>query len=524
MADSSPWWRPGKPDEQIEQRLRNLQDHLKQENPLLQDAVKSFQKLDRVSYSMGLLQRHQSWATRIPWWPLISVLGTFSAGKSTFINHFLQYPLQDTGTQAVDDKFTVICYSGEQVARVLPGIALDADPRFPFYQMSEELEKVAPGEGDRIDAYLQLKTCPSERLRGRILIDSPGFDADAQRSAVLRITDYIIDLSDLVLVLFDARHPEPGAMKDTLTHLVGNTIGRRDSSKFMYILNQIDATAREDNPEEVVAAWQRALAQEGLTAGKFYTIYNPDAAVPIEDEERRRRFESKRDQDLAQIHARIEQVTVERAYRIVSGLEKVARQIEDDMVPRIMAMISDWRRRVLWGDALAFGGLAVVLLLLSVWAGYWDGLSFVPPWGETVAGNPWLQLLLLPGGLGLAGWIHFRIRRWAAGRIVRRLKREREPGPWRDSLLGAFRKNTRPWRSIFATRPAGWGRLTRKRLHQVISDADCFVQQLNDAFTNPSGEERGGNGPETVSSLPEPAVQEEEPIKIKEPLQHGGGQ
>ena len=90
MADSSPWWRPGKPDEQIEQRLRNLQEHLKQENPLLQDAVKSFQKLDRVSYSMGLLQRHQSWATRIPWWPLISVLGTFSAGKSTFINHFLQ--------------------------------------------------------------------------------------------------------------------------------------------------------------------------------------------------------------------------------------------------------------------------------------------------------------------------------------------------------------------------------------------------------------------------------------------------
>jgi predicted GTPase len=117
---------------------------------------------------------------------------------------------------------------------------------------------VAGGEGGRSDAYLQLKTCPSERLRGRILIDSPGFDADRQRTATLRIVDRIIDLSDLVLVFFDARHPEPGAMRDTLSHLAANTIKRADSGKFLFILNQIDMTARGDNPEDVVAAWQQA--------------------------------------------------------------------------------------------------------------------------------------------------------------------------------------------------------------------------------------------------------------------------
>lgn len=58
------------------------------------------------------------------------------------------------------------------------------------------------------------------KLKGRILIDSPGFDADEQRKATLRITDHIIELSDLVLVFFDARHPEPGAMQDTLEHLI----------------------------------------------------------------------------------------------------------------------------------------------------------------------------------------------------------------------------------------------------------------------------------------------------------------
>ena len=191
------------PGPAIVTRLKQLEGHLEQENPILLNTVQSFRKLDRCGYAMGLLENDESYATQIPWWPLIAVLGTFSSGKSTFLNHYLDEQLQRTGNQAVDDRFTVICYSHEKAAHALPGIALDSDPRFPFYRMSEEIERVATGEGRRIDAYLQLKTCPSEQLRGKILIDSPGFDADAQRTSTLRITDHIIDLSDLVLVLFD---------------------------------------------------------------------------------------------------------------------------------------------------------------------------------------------------------------------------------------------------------------------------------------------------------------------------------
>src|SRR5690606_37204871 len=135
----------------------------------------------------------------------------------------------------------------------------------------------------------------SEALRGKILIDSPGFDADQQRTSTLHINDHIIGLSDLVLGFFDARHPEPGALGDTLQHLVAETVSRPDASKFLYILNQIDNTAREDNPEEVVAAWQRALAQYGLTAGRFYRIYARHAALPIADSRVRERLERKRD-------------------------------------------------------------------------------------------------------------------------------------------------------------------------------------------------------------------------------------
>ncbi|MGM0593006.1 MAG: dynamin family protein [Pseudomonadota bacterium] len=471
----------------ISQRLESLEAHLREENPILLEAVSNYRELDRVAYRMGLLERDNSYAMLIPWWPLISILGTFSSGKSTFINHYLGERLQSTGNQAVDDKFTVICHSREQSGHTLPGLALDADPRFPFYQISEEIDKVAEGEGSRVDAYLQLKTCPTEVLKGKILIDSPGFDADEQRTSTLRITEHIINLSDLVLVFFDARHPEPRAMQDTLEHLVANSIGRADSSKFLYILNQIDTTAREDNPEEVFGAWQRAISQKGLTAGRFYTIYNADAAVPIEDEQLRNRFESKRDADLDAIYARIQQVEVERAYRIVGTLEKTARTIEGHMVPRLTEALARWRRRTLILDAVAGSALALVAIFLHIQYGTWEGLLPDLPWFLDYSQNPNTALgstIVILAGLG---YLHHQLRRLAARGVAKWLGEQAQTATERQGLLGAFAANTRFFRSLFATRPAGWGRGSRKRLHRVIGETDRLVQKLNDRFANPSG-------------------------------------
>lgn len=160
------------PAQRMQQRLESLQTHLKQENPVLVAVVDRYKKLDAISHKIGLLKPGESYATRISWWPLISILGTFSAGKSSFINSYLGQKLQNTGNQAVDDRFTVISYSSDEVSRTLPGIALDGDPRFPFYQISEQIELVTEGEGSKIDNYLQMKVVPSESLRGKILIDS----------------------------------------------------------------------------------------------------------------------------------------------------------------------------------------------------------------------------------------------------------------------------------------------------------------------------------------------------------------
>lgn len=472
-----------RPDKSIVKRFDSLKTHLERENPVLLDAIGGFRKLDAIGYQTGLIDTDDSYAMQISWWPLISILGVFSAGKSSFINSYLGKTLQKTGNQAVDDKFTVVCFGEENAGKVLPGLALDADMRFPFYRISDELENVTEGEGRRIDAYLQLKVTDSEVMRGKILIDSPGFDADAQRTATLKLTDHIMDISDLVLVFFDARHPEPGAMQDTLTHLVGNTIARADSNKFLYVLNQIDSAAREDNTEEIVGAWQRALSQKGLTAGRFYTIYNKDIALPIEDEKLRERFESKRDKDLAEIEDRIQQVEVERAYRIVGAMEKEAYTIRDQDIPAVGRLKRLWSKRVLRFDAIVFGLLAVAVLGIALATGAIGSLlAFL----ASLIVDPLSMLALIIGLVLLVGVVHFSIRQAVANYMLRKI----DAGEDRK-YHKAFVQNTRFYRTVFSGTPVGWNGRARRKVDEIIEHASNFVQTLNDQFTNPSGIDRG---------------------------------
>ncbi len=491
------------PRKAIEKRLKNLEKHLEQENPLLIEAVKSFKDLDNIAYRMGLISRDESYATQIPWWPLISILGTFSAGKSTFINTFLGTKLQTSGNQAVDDKFTVICYTNDNESRVLPGLALDADPRFPFFNISEDIEKVAPGEGERVNAYLQLKTSPTQPIKGKILIDSPGFDADAQRNSTLRITDHIIDLSDLVLVFFDARHPEPGAMKDTLEHLVSKTIQRTDSTKFMYILNQIDTAAKEDNPEEVVGAWQRALSQSGLTAGKFYMIYDEPSAVSINDEKLQDRFKTKKDADLNAIYDRMHQVETERAYRIIGALDKTAASIENKVVPVLKTAILKWTKRVLITDVIIYGLLLGVASYFITTQNAWANLNpsaLIDAYNSSPLTGLLTSILIFIVFFS----IHIFSRRVWAARISRLLPRSDMPG----NVVTAFEKNTRFWRSIFHTSPHGWNRRVARKLKQVTENSGLFVQRLNDSFANPSGQPVKVNTTAETVSVPQSAAAE----------------
>jgi hypothetical protein len=477
------------PSTSLQQRLAALENHLRAENPNLLPVIPTFRSFDQVLYRLGLLTPSDSLTTRIPWWPMIAVLGTFSAGKSTFVNTYLGTQLQTTGNQAIDDKFTVVCLGGQTKYEALPGTALNADPRFPFYQIADEIEKVAAGEGKRIDSYLQLKTLDSDRIKGKILIDSPGFDADDQRNSVLRLCDHIIDLSDLVLIFFDARHPEPGAMHDTLHHLVSKAVKRADARKFLYILNQVDTTAGEDNFEAVFGAWQRSIAQAGLISGRFYGIYNKAAAVPISNPAQRARYESKCEADLAEIHGRIAEVEVGRGYRIVGMIDAIAKEVEGETIPLVEQTVARWRQTVLVGDALWLGIMAGVLGLLGFQLGP-ETLADAANWlmegqGPTVLGMPLRMSVFLGVLLALFLSGHYYLRAAVAGRISLRLPDRL--GHADLNPRNAFLLNTRFYRSLFRRTAVGWNRGARQRLFAIRETVALHVQRLNDIYTDPAG-------------------------------------
>ncbi|WP_292658687.1 dynamin family protein [Nitratifractor sp.] len=456
------------------ERYKKLEEYLSAENPVLLEVIREYERLDKVARGLGILEAEESYTAKISWWPLISILGTFSAGKSTFINTYLGMPVQASGNQAVDDKFTVICYGAGDRPVTLPGLALDADPRFPFYNISREVERVDEGEGSRVNLYLQLKTVPSERIKGKILIDSPGFDADSQRSSILRISSHIVEMSDLVLIFFDARHPEPGAMRDTLEHLVAQTVEHRDRDKILYILNQIDTTAREDNLEDVIGAWQRALSQKGLISGNFYAIYNEEAMQPIDDPAVAERLKRKRDEDWRRIMEKMEGVKIERAYRITKALEDFARQIWEKKLPRLTEAIQRWGRRVLLADILLFlllGGSLAALFLLGI----------LPANPLTLGGSIVAVFLLLL-------FLHFRIKASIARSLVKKTK---ESDPF---LARAIETQTRWYRPILSVWSGGWIRRTEEKLEGIIEYSRAAIRRLNDQFVNPYGKEKESTG------------------------------
>ncbi len=448
------------------ERYIKLKQYLSEENPVFLEVIEKYQTLDKVAYRLGLLSPEETYTSAISWWPMISVLGTFSAGKSTFVNDYVGKVIQQTGNQAIDDKFTVMCYGHNHEPVTLPGLALDADPRFPFYNISDEVNKVDPGEGSRVNLYLQLKTVNSEKLKGKILIDSPGFDADSQRDAILRITSHIVEMSDLVLIFFDARHPEPGAMRDTLEHLVASTIAHKDANKVLYILNQIDTTAKEDNLEDVIGSWQRALAQEGLVSGNFFGIYNEDAAISVEDDALLKRLKGKRDSDHARILERMDNVGIERAYRIIKALVDRAKEMQEKQIPLLRERLQQIRRYVWWSNG-------VVLLLLFLIAGLlqWQFDLFTSTVPAAVA-----------GGIGAVVFFMLHVK---AGRFFA----AREAAQWRDAqpeMARAIMHNISWWRLLLGF-GSGWNSGAVTQLERLVAQGREAIQKLNDQFVTPAG-------------------------------------
>ncbi len=224
-------------------------------------------------------------------------------------------------------------------------------------------------------------------------------------------------------------------------------------------------------------------------AGNSYAIYNEDAAVPFDNKEVRARFEAKCKADFRAIYKRIEQVTIERAYRIVGMLEQTAQMLKQDVVTRLQRFNDAWRRQVLWLEGAILAIILVTFLGLTIWGGLWDGWSLSLPFLEILTRNNYVLYGVLFALLAIVGFAHFRIRRWAANKIAAKLIAEIKDADLHPNYQRAFAKTSRWWRSLLWPYPAGWSKNTAASLEEVVDESNAYIQKLNDEYTNPSGKD-----------------------------------
>ncbi|MDD5755438.1 MAG: hypothetical protein PHN45_11905, partial [Methylococcales bacterium] len=147
--------------------LITLQSTFAIDNPVLQNAIQVFQELDQFEFDLGVLNHDETTAIQTSWWPIVSVIGGNSGAKENFLAGYLNVELSPT------HKTTVLLHNPQANQTTLPATALDVDYRYPFYRISQKIEQLKKGEGERINAHLELKTLNSPRLQGKLIIDIP---------------------------------------------------------------------------------------------------------------------------------------------------------------------------------------------------------------------------------------------------------------------------------------------------------------------------------------------------------------
>ncbi len=174
------------------------------------------------------------------------------------------------------------------------------------------------------------------------------------------------------------------------------------------------------------------------------------------------------------------EVEVERSYRIVGGIEKLAKYIEESIVPELNGYIARWRTRVLWGDAVFATLIAagIALFLSGIGIGYKE----VSDW---VSSNIVLAILSAASVFAVYLLLHFWWRRKVARNIEKRIPAQKGPGD--PNLRLSFRGSTQFNRSIFQPAPIGWSKRTLRKLESIIQSANQQTERLNDRYTDPSG-------------------------------------
>lgn len=169
--------------------------------------------------------------------PTVLLLGQYSVGKSTFIQHLLgrQYPGCHIGPEPTTDRFFAV-YDGPE-ERTTPGNTLCVQTSKPFTGLT--------AFGTNFMSRLEGSELPAELLKSITIIDTPGvLSGEKQRVDrgydFVRVCQWFASRADLILLLFD---PHKLDISDEFKRVIISLKGNDD--KVRVVLNKADQVGEQ---------------------------------------------------------------------------------------------------------------------------------------------------------------------------------------------------------------------------------------------------------------------------------------
>ncbi|SMG64794.1 conserved hypothetical protein, membrane [methanotrophic bacterial endosymbiont of Bathymodiolus sp.] len=440
-------------EKSVSSSLHQLEQQLADKNPALLQAFRLYHELDQVAYDLGLIGMDDSLANKTSWSPIITVIGDPFSGRNEFINRYL-----DTAIPAIDSfanhaQFTVLIHRPDDTPMSLPGTAVDGDPRFPFYHVSDRLEQIEKGESRHINSYLELTTNNSSKLKDKTMVLAPGFSPNAKDKGVALLREHAATLSDLVFVFLDASKPNLEEFSTTLAPFLEMTSQSHNPGKFIYVINQAPDSV---NPVDL-NTWKQQLSKLGLQSGQFFVL----------------KQSSTTNNQLA-IEQKLANIDVESAYRILHTLEQHINEFDLVIIHEVKKAIILWKDRSHFTVIVVLSFIALTLVAGEIQFGL-----------VTVLLDPFVASIFLFLLIVTMIPFHMYSSKIHAKFISNMLVERQIELCLIENLSALFAKSLTFWRTLLPyEQPVGWTKDVQETLDMIKTRANGLVQSLNNTFSS----------------------------------------
>ncbi len=227
--------------------------------------------------------------------PMVLLLGDFSTGKSTFVQHLLQsdFPGLQISPEPTTDVFMAVMHSEQE--RLFPGSVAALDKANNFGGL-KQFGRVFMHE------HFKASTLPNPVLRSITLVDTPGIQAGREKSMgrgydFEGVCSWFAEEADMIILFFDVNKL---TISDELKRVIESI--QKHHRKLFVVLNKADTTT---TPELI-------RVYGGLMWGLGKTINRPEVTrvyigsfwdEPFKHDENRKLFEKHREELIGAIQA-----------------------------------------------------------------------------------------------------------------------------------------------------------------------------------------------------------------------------